>query len=162
MFEKPVWNYLSFVAWCVVVLEVSTTTWVHCGHKAMDMQQYSGWLWHLNNAQLVLRGPKCAKKNTFTPLAAAWTADARQNGSMLPCYLCQILTLLSKGCSRNWDSSDQVTFFQSSIVRYWWVHANCNLSFLFLADRSGTYCVVFCCLSASRFVVHSEMLFIPC
>ncbi len=39
--------------------------------------------------------------------------------------------------SRNRDSSDQVTFFQSSIFQFWWVCVNC---FLFLGDRSGTRC----------------------
>jgi len=51
-----------------------------------------------------------------------------------------ILTLPSACCSRNRDSSDQATFFQSSIVQFWWACANCSLSFLFLADRSGTRC----------------------
>ncbi len=38
---------------------------MHCSHKgtAEGQQQYSGRLWCLNNAQLVLRGPKCAKKS---------------------------------------------------------------------------------------------------
>ncbi len=42
--------------------------------------------------------------------------------------------------SRNRDSSDQATFFQSSVVQFWWVIVNCILRFLFLADRSGTRC----------------------
>lgn len=29
-------------------------TWVYCGHKGMDIWQYSGSLWHCNNACLVL------------------------------------------------------------------------------------------------------------
>lgn len=29
-------------------------------------------------------------------------------------------------------------FFQSSVVQIWWGRANCSLSFLFLAERSGT------------------------
>ncbi len=37
-------------------------------------------------------------------------------------------------------SSDQATFFQFSIVQFWWTCANCSLRFLFLADRSGTRC----------------------
>ncbi len=31
-------------------------------------------------------------------------------------------------CSRNRDSSDQATFFQSSIVQFWWVCVNCILN----------------------------------
>ncbi len=42
--------------------------------------------------------------------------------------------------SRNQDSSDQATFFQSSIVQFWWSWVNCILRVLFLADRSGTRC----------------------
>ncbi len=57
---------------------------------------------------------------------------------MLSCSLRQILTLTSECCSRNWDSSDQATCFQSSIVQFWWACANCILRFLFLSDRSGT------------------------
>ncbi len=37
-------------------------------------------------------------------------------------------------------AADQVTFFQSSIVQFWWACASCSLRFLFLADRSGTRC----------------------
>ncbi len=37
---------------------------------------------------------------------------------MLSCSLCQILTLPSEYRSRNRDSSDQATFFQSSIIFY--------------------------------------------
>ncbi len=48
--------------------------------------------------------------------------------------------------SRNQDSSDQETFFQSSIVQFWWAFANCSLSFLFLDDRSAPL-YFFCCCS---------------
>ncbi len=51
-----------------------------------------------------------------------------------------MLTLPSKCRSRNRDSSDQATFFQSSIVQFWWACVNCSLRFLFLADKSGTRC----------------------
>ncbi len=70
---------------------------------------------------------------TPPPPAAAWTVETRQDGSMLSCSLRQIVT-------RNRDSSDQATFFQSSIVQFWWACVNCSLCFLFLADRSGTRC----------------------
>ncbi len=94
-------------------------------------------------------GPKCANlPNTPPPPPPAWTIETRQDVSMLSCSLCQILTLPSECRSRNRDSSDQATFFQSSIVRFWWVCVNCILCFLFLADRSGTG-VVFCCWSSS-------------
>ncbi len=57
---------------------------------------------------------------------------------MLPCFLRQILTLPSEYCSRNRDSSDQPTFFQSSIVQFWWACANCSLHLL-----QGSTCCVF-------------------
>ncbi len=50
--------------------------------------------------------------------------ETRQNGSMVSCYLCQILTLPSEYRSRNRDTSDWATFFQSSIVQFWWACAN--------------------------------------
>ncbi len=37
MFKKPVWDYLSFVTWCIILLEVAIRRWVHCCHKGMDM-----------------------------------------------------------------------------------------------------------------------------
>ncbi len=84
----------------------------------------------------------------ITPPPPAWTVETRQDGSMLSCSLRQILTLPSECRSRNQDSSDQATFFQSSIVQFWWVCVNCILRFLFLSNRSGTG-VVFCCCSPS-------------
>ncbi len=89
------------------------------------------------------KGPKVCQENiphTITPPPPAWTVETRQDGSMLSCSLRQILTLPSECRSRNRDSSDQATFFQSSIVQSWWTCANCILRFLFLADRSSTRC----------------------
>ncbi len=83
------------------------------------------------------KGPKVYQENiphTITPPPAAWTVETRQDGSMLSCSLRQILTLPSECRSRNRDSSDQATFFQSSIVQFWWTCVNCSLRFLFLAD----------------------------
>ncbi len=54
--------------------------------------------------------PKVCQENfphTITPPSPAWTIETRQDGSMLSCYLCQILTPTSESCSRNQDSSDQ-------------------------------------------------------
>ncbi len=86
------------------------------------------------------KGPKVCQENiphTITPPPAAWTIETRQDGSMLSCSLCQILTLPSECRSRNQDSSDQATFFQSSIVQFWWACVNYILRFLFLAYRSA-------------------------
>ncbi len=68
--------------------------------------------------------------------------------SILSSSLRQILTLPSECRSRNRDSSDQATCFQSSIVQFCWAFVNCILRVLFLSDRSGTG-VVFCCWSPS-------------
>lgn len=49
----------------------------------------------VNNTQLVLRGPKCAKKlfpHTVTPSHSTWATDTREDGSLLSCGLLQILT----------------------------------------------------------------------
>lgn len=64
--------------------------------------------------------------------------DTRQGGSMNPCCWCQILTLPSVCISRNWDSSDQAIFSQSSADQFWWACDHCSLSILHLADRGGT------------------------
>ncbi len=79
---------------------------------------------------------------------------------MLSCSLRQSLTLSSE-CSRNRDSSDQATFFQSSFVQFWWVCVNCILRVLFLSDRSGTRCGLLLLESICfrvRCVVCSEMI----
>ncbi len=69
--------------------------WVHCSHKGMDMVSNNTQVdcGVLNNPQLVLRGPKCAKKISPTPLHHQQPEPLRQ-GRMDPCCtLHQILTL---------------------------------------------------------------------
>ncbi len=95
------------------------------------------------------KGPKVCQENiphTITPPPPAWTSETRQDGSMLSFTPNSDPT--SECCSRNQDSSDQATFFQSSVVQFWWSCVNCILRVLFLSDRSGTG-VVFCCWSPS-------------
>ncbi len=53
---------------------------------------------------------------------------------MLSCSLHQILTLPSECCSRNRDSSDQATFFQSSIVQFWWA---CAIGWRFIVQEDN-------------------------
>ncbi len=36
MFKKPVWDDLSFVTWCIILLEVASEDG-HTSHKGMDM-----------------------------------------------------------------------------------------------------------------------------
>ncbi len=107
------------------MLEVAITRWAYCGHKGMNIVKNSIQVGWSVNVKLVLRGLKFA--HTITP-AAAWTVDKRQDGSMLSCCLCQILTLASELCSKSQVSSDQATFFQSYIV-FWWSCVNCSLVF---------------------------------
>ncbi len=87
MFKKPVWEDLSFVKWCIILLEVFIRRWVHCSHKGMDMAiNNTRRLWCLNNAQFVLRGPKCAKKIFPTPLHHHKQPEPLRQGRMDPCF----------------------------------------------------------------------------
>ncbi len=143
MFKKPVWNDLSFVTWCIILLEVAIRRWVHCSHKGMDMVTKNIQAVAFKQCSIGTKGAKLSQENIphiITPKPPAWTVETRQDGSMLSCSLRQILTLPSECRSRNRDSSDQATFFQSSIVQFCWACVNCILRFLFLADRSGTRC----------------------
>lgn len=63
--------------------------------RFIPVAQIHPWQVHKNNTQTVVvdqssKDPKCAR--TITP---AWTADPRQDGSILSCGLLQILTLPS-------------------------------------------------------------------
>ncbi len=65
----------------------SIRRWVHCSQRdGHGQQQYSGRLWCLNNAQLVLRGSKCPKKISPTPLHHHQPEPLRQ-GRMDPCFM---------------------------------------------------------------------------
>lgn len=101
-----------------------------------DKQQYSCRLCHLNNAQLVSRGPKCAKKIspcTITPTPPAGTLN-KQDRCMLSYCSHQILTLWYECYSWNRDLSEKAMFFNLLLSSFGKPH------FLFLADRSGTRC----------------------
>ncbi len=81
MFKKPVGDDLSFVTWCIILLEVVIRRWYTVIIKGWTwserdghgQKQYSGSLWRLNDAQLVLRcatGTKVCQENiphTITP-----------------------------------------------------------------------------------------------
>lgn len=62
----------------------------------------------------------------------------------------------SCGLSRNVDSSDTFTFFQSSAVLFWWVWGHQRLKLLFLADAHGNQRVIF------HFKVASCAGVLPC
>ncbi len=145
MFKKPVWDDLSFVTWCIILLEKASEDGYTCSHKGMDMVSNNTQAVAFKQCSIGSKGPKGFQENiphTFTP-PPAWTIETRQGGSMLSCFILlwhQILTPPSECSRRNHDSSDQPTFFQSSIVQFWWACANCSLRFLFLTDRNGTQC----------------------
>ena len=44
MFMKPVWDVLSFMTWCIIMLVVAIRRWVHYGHERIHMVS--------NNAQI--------------------------------------------------------------------------------------------------------------
>ncbi len=149
MFKKPVWDDLSFVTWCIILLEVALRRWVHCSHKGMSIgqQQYSGRLWSLNNAQLVLRGPKCVKKISPTPLHLHHQPEPLRQGRMDPCF--HVLYAKFWPCHLNVAAEIEThhrrqRFSNLVLSNFWWACANCSLSFLFLAPG-----VVFCCCSPS-------------
>lgn len=86
--------------------------------------------------------------HTTTTPSPAWTFDTKQDGSTCSCSLCQIQTRPSEYGSWHRDSSEQATFFQSSVVQLWWFCVNFSLTFLSWADRRGTD-VLSCCCSSS-------------
>ncbi len=128
-------------------------------------QQYSGRLWHLNNAQLVLRGPKCAKKISPTPLHHHQQPEPLRQGRMDPCFL----VLYAKFWPYHLNVAAEIETHQtrqrcSNLLLFnlgepVWIVSSVSCSYLTGAAPS----VVFCCCSPSahlvRRVVRSEMVF---
>lgn len=105
---------------------------VHCGRNWMDLaqQQYSGKPHCSNDAQLVWRCSKCAKKRSLRPLHH-WQQPTRPSG-----------------CHRwKWDWSGNILL--PSIVQFRWACVSCSFMFLFLADGSATNVVSPCCMPSS-------------
>jgi len=127
---------------------------MYCSYKGMGVVS--------NNTQV---GFLCLNY-IFKPKTHHYTSPTslnhwRQGGFMLSCYLSQILTLPSECHSRHWVSSVQLTFFQTSIVHFWWACVNCSIRFLFSAGRRGIrygLLLLPICFKV-RCVVCSEMLF---
>ncbi len=96
--------------------------------------------WCLNDAQLVLRDPKCAKK--YPPHHYITTSSLNRwdkaGWSMLSCSLHQFWPIWMSQQKSRLIRPGKV--LQSSIVQFWWVCVNCILRVLFLSDRSGTRC----------------------
>ena len=116
--KKPVWDYLSFVKWCIILLEVAIRRWSTVVIK--------GWTWSatiLRYSVVFQQFPVGAKGNqvceehtshTITPPAAAWPVDTSQDGSILSYCLCQLLTLPSE-CSRFIKPGNVFSIFYCSI-----------------------------------------------
>ncbi len=144
MFKKPVWDYLMFVIWCIIQLEVAIRRWVHCSHKGMDMVSNNTQVaWCLNDAQLVLRGPKCAKNIFPTLLYHHHQPEPWRQGMIDPCFHVLYAKFWPYYLNVTAEIETHQTrqhFSNQSIVQFWWACANGSLRFLFLADRSGTRC----------------------
>ncbi len=147
------WQWVHFTWMPSTITSSQSSLW--CGGTgdshhgcAADKSAATAWCYHVNMHQNLWemfptpswiyatknQGSSEGKRGS-NPVLARW-----QDGSMLSCSLCQILSLSSECRSRYRDSSDQATLFQSSIVQFLWACPNCSLCFLFLADRSGTRC----------------------
>lgn len=75
--------------------------------------------------------------HTTTTRLAKWKIDTRQDGSMLSCsFLCQILTL-HRNIAAEIETFQTRQHFSSPLF---WAHANSSLSFLLIADSSGSWC----------------------
>lgn len=103
------------------------------------------------DARLVQMGPKCAPHH-YRKLP--WINQLLIQNKMDLCFFCYlhlILTLTYEWCSRNTDSSDQIIFFQYSVLQFCWTHANCSLGFLCCAFKDAllqTFVVTSCYMSS--------------
>ncbi len=133
----------ALLDWDLVTVEAIWVKWTHWHVQETSLRWFelyeSGRLWRLNNAQLVLRGPKCAKKISPTHYTTTTSLNHWDKAGWIHAFMF-FKPNSEPPPQKNRDSSEQATFFQSSIVQFWWACANCSLHFLFLADRSGTRC----------------------
>lgn len=92
MFQKSVCDDLSFVNWCIILLEVTIGIWVYCGHRQMDMvKEATMYIWCSNGS----KEPKVCQENIAHTLhdhhhqPKPLTQGRLKPSCML---LCQILT----------------------------------------------------------------------
>lgn len=114
---------------CTFMMQIS---WYHGQQQYSDVAVVFKWN---SRARSV---PKKSPQTVTSP--AVWSLNAKQDGAMISCCLCQILTARCRCHSRNWDTPDQPLFFQSSVVQFWWTNVNCCIDFRLLADRSNMWC----------------------
>lgn len=85
-------------------------------------------------------------------LLPTWTADGKQDGSMLSFCLCQILIPPSDAEIETHQTR------QTFIIQFQWTCLNCSFSFWSLADKGGTWCGRLLLQLYFR-VLHSEINF---
>jgi len=127
----------------------------YCGPKGVDMVSNNTQAGcDINDAQLVLRGQKCAKKtspHTIIPPPPAWTNDKRQDGSMHHVVYPKFGSYHLNAAAE--IKTHQTIHFSNPLLSNFGepvpIIASVSCS---TADRSVTCCVFCCCSpSASRF-----------
>ncbi len=138
MFKKPVWDDLSFVTWCIILLEVHQKM-VHCGHKGMDMVSNNTQVDRglFKRCSIGTKGPKCAKKKSRTPLHHHQPEPLRQ-GRMDPCFH----VLYAKFWLYHLNVAAEI---ESNFGESVWIVSSVSCSYLTGAAPG----VVFCCWSPS-------------
>lgn len=127
------WNQLKMMR---VLFHGTSSCWKYPWEK--EIWQCFSMMSYSNDAKCILKDLMCAKNIFPTPLhhqSAPFTWRI-----MDLCYPLQILNpteWMSQQVLR-YCMSEQVKFFQSSVIQFWWSRVHCSLNFLFLTGRSGT------------------------
>ncbi len=106
-------------------------------------QQYSGRLWCLNDVQLVLKGQKCAKKISPTPLHHHHQPEPLRQDRMEPCFH----VLYAKFWPYIWmfQQKSRLNLLLSGFGESVWIVSSVCCSYL----TGAALGVVFCCWSPS-------------
>ncbi len=76
---------LSFVTWCIILLEVAISRWVHYSHKGMDMVSNSAQVGcGVKQCSIGTKGPKMCQKKSPTPLNHHHQPEPLRQGRMDP------------------------------------------------------------------------------
>ncbi len=142
MFKKPVWDDLSFVTWCIILLEVAIRRCVHCSHKGMNVFS--------NNTQVDVafklcsigtKGPKVCQENIPHTITQHHHPKTLRQNRMDPCFhvlYTEFWPYYLKVAAENETHQTRQPF--PNLLLFNFGEPNCILRFLFLADRSGTRC----------------------